>query len=112
MTAKVVVEIKFDKLPELEGLLLQRATDAVMKAAYDIEGQAKDVVPFDTGNLQSSIQTKQEGPVSATVGPRAVDYAIHVEYGTYKMRARPYMRPAAERVAPAFISAMEQIAKI
>ena len=112
MTARVVVEIKFDKLPELEGLLLQRATDAVVKAAYDIEGHAKAAVPVDTGNLKSSIQTTQEGPVSASVGPRSVDYAGYVEYGTYKMGAQPYMRPAAERVAPAFISAMEQIAKI
>ena len=112
MTAKVVVEIKFDKLPELEGLLLERAAQAVTRAASDIEEHAKAVVPVDTGNLKSRISTKQEGPVSASVGSRGVDYGIHVEYGTYKMRAQPYMRPAAERVRPAFIAAMEQIAKI
>ncbi len=112
MTAKVVVEIKFDKLPQLQGALRERAAQAVMKAAYDIEGQAKAIVPVDTGNLKNSIQTTQEGELAAAVGPRAVEYAIYVEYGTVKMRAQPYMRPAAEKVRPAFIQAMEQIAKV
>lgn len=26
-----------------------------------------------------------------------VDYAIHIEFGTSKMRAQPYLRPATER---------------
>ena len=114
MTARVVVEIKFDKLPELEGALLERATQAVLKAGYDIEGHAKSVVPVDTGNLKSSIATTFTSRLSALVGPRGVEYADDVEYGTERNnhRAQPYMRPAAERVRPEFIAAMEQIAKI
>lgn len=27
-----------------------------------------------------------------------VDYAAYVEYGTYKMQAQPYLRPAADQV--------------
>ena len=114
MRSRVIVEIVFDKLPELQGALLERAAQAVMKAAYDIEGHAKTVVPVDTGNLKGSISTKPEGPLTALVGSRGVEYADDVEYGTERNnhRAQPYMRPAAERVRPAFIAAMEQIAKI
>ena len=107
-----VVTIRFNHLPKLQGQVRELAKLAVLKAAYDIEANAKTVVPVDTGNLKNSIQTMPESDLSATVGPRAVEYAIYVEMGTYKMRAQPYMIPAAERVRPAFIAAMEQISKI
>lgn len=87
----------------------QRAAAAVMKAAHDIEGLAKRVVPVDTGNLKNSIQVAEDGPLAATIGPRGVEYDYYVEMGTRRMGARPYMRPAAEHVRPAFITAMEQI---
>ena len=39
----------------------QRAAAAVTKAAHDIEGLAKRVVPVDTGNLKNSIQVAEDG---------------------------------------------------
>ena len=83
----------------------QRAAAAVMKAAHDIEGLAKRVVPVDTGNLKNSIQVAEDGEMAATIGPRGVEYDYYVEMGTRRMGARPYMRPAAEQVRPAFITA-------
>jgi HK97 gp10 family phage protein len=80
-----------------------------MKAAHDIEGLAKRVVPVDTGNLKNSIQVAEDGDLAATIGPRGVEYDYYVEMGTRRMGARPYMRPAAEHVRPSFITAMEQI---
>ena len=112
MTVKVAVTIRFNKLPQLTDSLSRLAGAAVMKAAFDIESTAKALVPVDTGNLKSSIQTTQEGPLTALVGPRDVDYAVYVEYGTSRMAAQPYMRPAAERVQPAFLAAMRQIVEI
>lgn len=108
----IVVEIRFNKMPELTKASRERAVQAVAKAAYDIEGQAKTIVPVDTGNLKNSIQTEPgDSDLTKYVGPHT-DYAVHVEYGTYKMRAQPYLRPAAERVQPGFIAAMQQIAKL
>jgi len=110
----IVLEIRFNKMPELTKASRERAVQAVQKAADDIEGVAKIKAPFDTGNLMSSIQEQKEpdsSDLTKYVGPH-VEYAIYQEYGTSRMRAHPYMRPAAEAVRPAFIAAMQQIAKM
>lgn len=108
----ITIVVRSNKLPLLNMQARARAEAAVAKAAYDIEGQAKTVVPVDTGNLKNSIQTEAgDSDLTKYVGPHT-DYAVYVEYGTYKTRAQPYMRPAAEQVAPGFIAAMKQIADI
>jgi HK97 gp10 family phage protein len=106
----VVTKIVFDKLPQLQGQLRQRASAAVRKAAYDIEAHAKTVVPVDTGNLKNSIQTSVEGDLTAIVGTH-VEYAPYVEYGTRRMAAKPYLGPAAEAVRPGFEAAMKSLLK-
>jgi hypothetical protein len=47
--------------------------------------------------LFDQITTDFDGDATYIAGP-TVDYAIHHEYGTSKMEARPFARPAAERV--------------
>ncbi len=70
----------------------------VREGALLIENSAKENSPVRTGNLRRSIHTEvSESPdeITATVGPSA-DYGIYVEFGTRKMAAQPYMRPAFE----------------
>lgn len=55
----------------------------------------------DTGRLQNSITFNQVGGLTATVGSRLV-YALHLEYGTRNMAARPYFRPAVEAMRDKF----------
>jgi HK97 gp10 family phage protein len=110
----IIIEVKSDKLPWLSKEARARAVLAVAKAADDIEGQAKAVVPVDTGNLKGSIQEHKmpdSSDLTKYVGP-ATEYNLYVEYGTSRMRAQPYMRPAAEAVRPAFIAALRQIAEM
>lgn len=63
-----------------------------------VETAAKYYVPVDTGELQESITTEIEETGKTIVGRVAPHtyYAGFVEYGTYKMRAQPYMRPALD----------------
>ena len=57
---------------------------------------AKELVPVDTGTLERSIhQEDVQGQLAVTVGTD-VPYAEHVEFGTSKMPARPYLRPALD----------------
>ena len=70
-----------------------------------VKAQAVSLAPVDTGRLRSSIgyktPTKTEGDL--TVSPRKneayvgtnVEYAGHVEFGTRRAAAQPYLRPAA-----------------
>jgi len=103
----VVTKIVLDRLPELQGQMRQRAGQAIRKAALDIEARAKAIVPVDTGNLKNSIQAQKEKEFTWIVGTH-VEYAPYVEYGTYKMAARPYLGPAAEEVRPQLLAAIER----
>lgn len=59
------------------------------------ETYAKQLCPVDTGNLRNSITHKQFDENTEVIGTN-VEYAPYVELGTVNMRARPYLRPAAE----------------
>ncbi len=87
-----------------------------------IRDEARILCPVETGSLQQSLKTfKREGSgelcsvgVSAgnagVVNPktgRVVDYARFVEYGTSRMAAKPFLRPALSTVKP-LIMAMIQ----
>jgi HK97 gp10 family phage protein len=103
------IEIKFDRFPEIAAAMPERASAVVRKASFDVEGQAKGRAPVDTGALKNSISTEfEDGGLTGIIAPH-VEYAAYVEYGTKRMSAQPYMTPAAESVAPAFIAAMKQM---
>lgn len=76
---------------------VRAALDAAKKRALtacgaSCEGFAKALSPVDTGRLRDSITyTVQES--STTIGTN-VEYAPYVEFGTYKMSAKPYLKPA------------------
>ncbi|OQW44356.1 MAG: hypothetical protein A4S16_03450 [Proteobacteria bacterium SG_bin6] len=50
----------------------------------------------DTGVLARNIETNMVGPVTAEVSSNA-PYSQHLEFGTSKMAARPFMAPAVAR---------------
>ena len=62
----------------------------------------------DTGRLANSITFDRLGDLTAVVGTK-VDYAPHLEYGTSRMAARPFFRPAVERMRPKYIGKLEDI---
>lgn len=86
-----IVEDASEIIPELN--------TAVRDTAYSIERTAKLKAPVDTGRLKGSITTELNlGGVnpSAEIGTN-VEYAPHVEYGTYKMAAKPFLNPAYDK---------------
>lgn len=76
-----VVEVFYDDA-------IQAFIDAFMEVALDL-------VPVDTGYLESTIGADQISPIEAECYAEA-EYAQYVEYGTWKMDAQPYFRPALE----------------
>jgi HK97 gp10 family phage protein len=88
---------------------------AMRKTARDIEADAKQLAPVDTGNLKSSIghsdlrTVGQSGTLEVEIGPTA-NYGEFVETGTSRTAPQPYMGPAFDRNAPGFASVLEQIA--
>ena len=105
----VTVTVTFDKFPQIAAALPDKTRAVVRKASFDVEGQAKSRVPVDTGALKNSISTEfEDGGLTGVIAPH-MEYATFVEFGTKRMSAQPYMTPAAEAVAPAFVSAMKQM---
>lgn len=83
---------------------------AVAGSALNVQRYSKRACPFRTGALSNSIAWDPLGDYSAEVVAK-MPYAGHVEYGTYKQRAKPYMGPSAEREKPNFQKAIEGAVK-
>lgn len=58
----------------------------------EIVADAQAIVPVDTGDLRRSI--KHTVVEDTVVISAEEDYAMEVEFGTSKMAAQPYLRPA------------------
>jgi HK97 gp10 family phage protein len=66
---------------------------------------------YSTGATKRSIHLEiTGGGLSAEVGPET-GYSIYVEFGTRKMEAQPFVRPALEAQAPKFISDMQSLVR-
>ena len=87
-----------NKLAGMGGDLIGTLGEAVFKTTLIAQEDARAFAPEDTGALKLSITGDieieddfVEGKVSTNI-----PYAIHQEFGTYKMAAQPYMKPAAD----------------
>ncbi len=97
------------------GVRVGAATAARLRtSALEIETLAQQLVPVRTGTLQSSISVTITGDgrsaqMEAEIGP-TTPYGIYQEYGTSVMAPQPFMGPALEARAGAFVMAVEAAA--
>lgn len=104
------MEVRSNRIPEIVAQARPRALEAVNAALFAVEGHAKSIVPVDTGALKNSIHvTPADAGTLSGECSASMDYAVYVEYGTYRSPAQPYMTPAAEAAAPGFQAAMADI---
>ena len=109
MNIKVRTTIHDNRIPGIIARFPGAVSAVVKKTAFEIENEAKALCPVDTGALKRSIMADVQ-EFSATIAPHT-DYDAYVEFGTWKMGAQPYMRPAADKVEPQFVEAIDQIVK-
>lgn len=89
-TLQAVQEILFEELGEITDLPIE----ALGAGAQVIFYYSQQLCPVDTGYLKSTGYIRVNGN-DVEVGYEA-DYASYVEFGTYKMAAQPYLRPAID----------------
>ena len=81
------------------GAIPMTAEQAVSTICFEIEAEAKQLCPVDTGTLRRSITTTAPvvsgGGVTGSV-ETGIHYAPYVEFGTRKMAAQPFLGPALE----------------
>lgn len=66
------------------------------KTANHVLQQAQVIVPIRSGELYESGNVTTEPDVPSADVNFDSDHAVYVEFGTYKMRAQPYLRPAMD----------------
>jgi HK97 gp10 family phage protein len=86
------VDVK-DYSKEVMSAYEQARGRSLEKIGLVAEGYAKKACPVDTGRLRNSITHAVEDK-AVYIGTN-VEYAPHVEYGTIKQKAQPFLRPAA-----------------
>lgn len=113
------MNIKIDvlNLPEFAGKVDEAAAGVrtaasreVMTSLIKIESGAKRRCPVRTGRLRSSIHTEIESDLSGSVGTN-VEYGPHVEWGTVKRPARPFLYPAFDEETPLLVGRLETAIK-
>lgn len=96
---------KFNNQP---AAIQREASGIIMNSALQVEKRASDNAPVDTGYLRQHITANKTGEMSAEVVASA-DYAIYQEYGTRKMSAHPFMRPAMDQEGPLFMRKLQNL---
>jgi HK97 gp10 family phage protein len=97
-TPKLVV--RFNHLPTAKANLPRAIQTMLRRAADDVRLYAQGRARVDTGRMRGSIRVVSVTPKQAIIrtGTPTVYWSIFNEYGTIKMSAAPFMRPAADRV--------------
>ncbi len=75
----------------------EAAEIAVLAVAEQGVSEAVLKVPVDKGKLKQSLNSGKTGKYTAVFGSPS-EYAPYQEFGTYKMKAQPYLRPAADNL--------------
>ena len=91
--SRYVVRVK-DFTPAVKAAFEKAKTNAADKMGKSAKKYAQSIVPVRTGALRDSIDYRVENGGFILFTDK--EYGIYVELGTYKMAARPYMRPAMQ----------------
>lgn len=85
---------------------IEAATSAMKITTGQVQATAKQVAPKRTGYMANNISVepvkKTATSVTGTVNAKA-DYSSFVEFGTYKMAAEPFIRPAVNAAQSLFV---------
>ena len=92
---------------EVKEALTELAQRAYATIGFVAEGYAKRLCPVDTGRLRNSI-THTYDEEGVYIGTN-VEYAPYVELGTSRMKARPFLKPAAEDHANEYAAILQDI---
>ena len=86
------------------------AGDVIAKSSFAVAQRARALVPVRTGKLKAGIVAASTG-LNGRVGTNAPDlfYWRFVEFGTVRMGASPFFRPAAESEQGPYLQAMARI---
>lgn len=108
----MAIDVKItDNSDEILDALSEQIEQALIAIGLTAESYAKQECPVDTGRLRNSITNAVRTDEKAVYIGTNVEYAAFVELGTSRMKARPYLRPAATEHTAEYKSLAEQALK-
>jgi HK97 gp10 family phage protein len=93
MRIKININTKISRQETL--IKLQKA---LFKSMLKMHELATKDCPVDTGRLKGTINIEPKRLANKYILGVGTDYGVYVEFGTYKMNAQPFMRPALKQV--------------
>ena len=84
------------KMEGLDNAIKQEVEKEMNKALLPVKVEAISIAPFDTGALSRSITIRTEITDTSIIGKVGayIHYAKYLEFGTSKMEAQPFLKPA------------------
>lgn len=107
--AEMEVKIVEDNTDTIKTLMVDAMRIALEAVGLAAEGYAKRLCPVDTGRLRNSI-THTADEEYAYIGTN-VEYAPYIEYGTSRMDAQPFLKPAVVNNVDKYARIFEHYAK-
>ena len=101
MSDNVKISLDTKALDALPKRVRGRASDAVQRTRHKLAVAIRAHAPVDAGELRDSVEEYDAGPSKGVVWVDA-EHGIHVEYGTSRMQASPFIRPAVKAVKAGF----------
>lgn len=77
------------------------AAAALKQTGEDIADIASQLAPVDTGKLRDSYKSEEVSETTVRIGTD-VEYAPHVEFGTYNSASQPHLIPAFAQTEATF----------
>ena len=97
-----------EQLGETAEATIVAAESAIKTTTGQVQAKAKEIAPKRTGVMAGNINVfpvkKSSTSVTGTIEAEKY-YSSFVEFGTYKMHAEPFMRPAVDWGQSVFIKA-------
>ena len=105
----ISVSVDTTKLNEIIAKLPGNRDKIVKAVAFEVLREAQQKAPVDTGALRANadVNTKYAGDGIMSV-EFYQEYAPYVELGTYKMAARPFLKPAVEAGEKKLVSLIKE----
>ena len=89
--------------------VMEALRNVLFKSMLKLHALSKQRAPVDTGRLRNSISLSPMSPgYDRYTLVVAVHYGIHLEFGTYKMEAQPYIRPSLSEVKNKWVKEYSQ----
>ena len=110
------------KIPQISANADRLIEEVVVTAAAQIQEVAQNSMLGNPPSPVGSPPAVRTGLLRATISHTriakhqaitysAMEYAPHLEYGTVKMGARPFLRPATDKIKPSFEIAVRTAAQ-